>query len=47
VVRRKVNDWFLPINLVYRTEGILRKANVLANDWKIKSPDLIQQLMPK
>ena len=37
----------IPIELDYRTETILRKAYVLADDWKIDSPDLIQQLMPK
>lgn len=37
----------LPFDLDYRTESILRKAHVLANDWKIDSPDLTQQLMPK
>jgi hypothetical protein len=37
----------IPIDLDYRTETILRKAHVLADDWKIDSPDLIQQLMPK
>jgi hypothetical protein len=26
---------------------ILRKAYVLADDWKIDSPDLIKQLMPR
>jgi hypothetical protein len=34
-----------PIDLDHRTEMVLRKAYVLANDWKIDSPDLIQQLM--
>jgi Domain of unknown function (DUF4132) len=34
-----------PIELDYRTEMILRKAHVLANDWKIADPDLIRQLM--
>jgi hypothetical protein len=34
-----------PIDLDHRTEMILRKAYVLANDWKIDSPDLIRQLM--
>ena len=34
-----------PIELDYRTEMILRKAYVLANDWKIDDPDLIRQLM--
>jgi len=37
----------IPLDLDYRTETILRKAYVLADDWKIESPDLIQQLMPK
>jgi hypothetical protein len=37
----------LPIEPDYRTETILRKASVLADDWKIDSPDLVQQLMPK
>ena len=37
----------IPIDLDYRTESILRKAYVLADDWKIESPDLITQLMPK
>jgi hypothetical protein len=37
----------IPIELDYRTETILRKAHVLADDWKIDSPDLIKQLMPK
>jgi hypothetical protein len=37
----------IPVDLDYRTETILRKACVLADDWKIDSPELIQQLMPK
>jgi hypothetical protein len=37
----------IPIDLDYRTETILRKAYVLVDDWKIDSPELIQQLMPK
>ena len=37
----------IPVELDYRTETILRKAYILADDWKIESPDLIQQLMPK
>jgi hypothetical protein len=37
----------IPPDLDYRTETILRKAYVLADDWKIESPALIQQLMPK
>jgi hypothetical protein len=35
------------MELDYRTESILRKGDVLADDWKIDSPDLIRQLMPK
>jgi Domain of unknown function (DUF4132) len=34
-----------PIDLDHRTEMVLRKAYVLANDWKIDSPDVIRQLM--
>ena len=34
-----------PIELDYRTETILRTAHVLANDWNIDSPELIQQMM--
>ena len=37
----------IPIDLDYRTEMILRKAYLLADDWKIESPDLVQQLMPR
>ena len=37
----------LPIELDYRTEMILRKAFLLANDWEIKDADLIRQFMPK
>jgi hypothetical protein len=37
----------IPIELDYGSEMILRKAHVLADDWKIDSPDLIKQLMPK
>jgi hypothetical protein len=37
----------IPIDLDYRTETILRKAYVLADDLKIESPDLIQQRMPR
>jgi len=33
-----------PIDLDYRTETILRKAYVLANDGQIDSPDLVRQL---
>jgi len=35
-----------PIELDHRTEKILRKAYVLADDWKISSPELVRQLMP-
>ena len=34
-----------PLELEYRTEIILRKAYVLADDWNIKSPELVKQLM--
>jgi hypothetical protein len=34
----------VPIELDHRTETILRKAYVLANDWKIEDPDLVRQL---
>ena len=37
----------IPIDLDYRTEMILRKAHLLADDWKIESPDLVRQLMPE
>lgn len=37
----------IPIDLDYRTEMILRKAYLLADDWKIESPELVQQLMPR
>ena len=37
----------LPIDLDYRTEQALRKAYVLADDWRITSPELVRQLMPK
>jgi hypothetical protein len=36
----------VPIDLDPRTELILRKAHILADDWKIDSPDLVRQLMP-
>src|SRR5262249_15207523 len=36
----------VPIELDPRTELILRKAHVLADDWKIDSPELVRQLMP-
>ncbi|HET6179187.1 MAG TPA: DUF4132 domain-containing protein [Candidatus Sulfotelmatobacter sp.] len=37
----------IPIDLDHRTEMILRKAHLLADDWKIDDPGLIRQLMPK
>ena len=37
----------LPVDLDYRTELALRKAYVLADDWKISSPELVRQLMPE
>lgn len=37
----------LPIDLDYRTELALRKAYVLADDWRISSSDLVRQLMPE
>jgi hypothetical protein len=37
----------IPIDLDYRTEMVLRKAYVLADDWKIDSPELVRQFMPE
>lgn len=37
----------VPLELDYRSEMILRKAWILANDWQIDSPDLVKQLMPE
>ncbi|MGE5207101.1 MAG: DUF4132 domain-containing protein [Chlamydiota bacterium] len=37
----------LPLDLDHRTEMILRKAYVLANDWNIDNSDLVKQLAPK
>jgi hypothetical protein len=37
----------VPLELDYRSEMILRRAYVLANDWNINSPELIKQIMPK
>jgi hypothetical protein len=34
-----------PIELDHRTQVVLRKAHLLANDWNIDSPDLVRQLM--
>jgi hypothetical protein len=36
----------VPLDLDYRSEMILRRAYVLANDWNIDSPELVKQLMP-
>jgi hypothetical protein len=36
----------IPIDLDYRTEMILRKAYVLADDWKIDSAEFVHQLTP-
>jgi hypothetical protein len=36
----------VPLDMDYRTEMALRKASVLAEDWKIDDPELIKQLMP-
>jgi hypothetical protein len=37
----------VPLELDTRAESALRKAHILANDWKITDPELIQQLGPK
>jgi hypothetical protein len=37
----------IPIELDYRTEMVLRKAYVLADDWKIEDPELVRQFMPR
>lgn len=37
----------LPLELDFRSETILRKAYLLANDWKIEDAELIRQFMPK
>jgi hypothetical protein len=37
----------VPVELDYRTEMILRKSYLLADDWKIEDPELIRQFMPK
>jgi hypothetical protein len=37
----------IPIELDYRTEMVLRKAYVLADDWKIDSPEMVRQFMPE
>jgi len=36
----------IPLDMDYRTETTLRKAYVLAEDWKIDDPDLVKQLVP-
>jgi len=35
-----------PIELDHRTDMVLRKAYVLADDWRIDSPELVRQLIP-
>jgi hypothetical protein len=37
----------IPIDLDFRTEQILRKALLLADDWKVNSPDLVRLFMPE
>ncbi|HEY1925568.1 MAG TPA: DUF4132 domain-containing protein [Candidatus Acidoferrum sp.] len=37
----------IPIDLDPRTEMILRKAFILADDWRIDAPELVRQLMPE
>jgi len=37
----------IPIDIDPRTEMILRKAFILADDWRIDSPELVRQLMPE
>jgi hypothetical protein len=37
----------LPVDLDFPMEMILRKAYVLADDWKITAPELMSQLMPE
>ena len=44
-VRLELGD--LPIELDYRTEMILRKAYLLADDWKIDDSEVIRQFMPR
>ncbi|MGB8321820.1 MAG: DUF4132 domain-containing protein [Candidatus Acidiferrum sp.] len=43
----KIDFDTIPMELDHFTELILKKAWVLANDWKITSPELIRQLMPQ
>ncbi len=42
---RLIRAWVA--NLEHYTEMILRKAYILADDWKIESPELVRQLMPE
>jgi hypothetical protein len=35
-----------PVELDFQCELILRKFLILANDWQIRSPELLRQLMP-
>jgi hypothetical protein len=37
----------VPIEPDYHTQMVLRKAHVLAADWKINSPELVRQFMPE
>jgi hypothetical protein len=37
----------IPIDVDPRTEMILRKAFILADDWRIDAPELVRQLMPE
>jgi hypothetical protein len=37
----------VPIELDHRSETILQKAHVLADDWKMDLPELVRQLMPE
>ena len=37
----------IPIDIDPRTEMILRKAFILADDWRIDAPELVRQLMPE
>lgn len=37
----------IPLEIDPRTEIILRKAFILADDWRIDAPELVRQLMPE
>jgi hypothetical protein len=37
----------IPLEIDPRTEMILRKAFILADDWRIDAPELVRQLMPE